>query len=270
MAGLNKYYSDYDNQNKSRYEKDVAAKIKILNQATNDAISGIKTQKAALPQQYQGAFDTNEIQYLLNQKQLEERMANMGLTDSGLNRTQETALVVQKMNTDAAYNQKKQAAISILDKKIAELQQANQQNIQSLKLTELEKYNTARDNYAIGAYKADQKAAAAAEAARIKAQNTTNSNKRKDFSTKLGYMSNDDLSDSAKLAHIYDYINYYDEDINSTTFLNNDIKTLLSAANITESDWQTYMRNRLGIASIPQAYSKEYTSWLKASKPSLK
>ena len=245
MAGLNKYYSDYDNQNKSRYEKDVAAKIKILNQATNDAISGIKTQKAALPQQYQSDFDANEIQYLLNQKQLEERMANMGLTDSGLNRTQMTALTVQKQNTDAAYNLKKQNAINVLDKKIAELQQANQQNIQSLKLTELEKYNTARDNYAIGAYEADQKAAAEAEAARIKAQQDYEKERKSAFSSLLENLE-DASTDNQKLEYIYDYMGNYEDEVDDISFLNDNISRALTFANIPQNTWRFFIRARQG------------------------
>lgn len=288
MASYNDYINQYYKDTKSEYEKQKKKITDLSNANLKDAnalieantqasIKPLEEKKLTLPQQFQSAFDANEIQYLVNQRQLEERMANLGLTDSGLNRTQETALAVQKMNTDAAYNQRKQAAIKSLDDQINEIiatgnlkkQEATLNSSSALRsdLLNLENnYKANAQTYASDMVKAD----AEAEAARIKAQNTTNSNKRKDFSTKLGYMSNDDLSDSAKLAHIYDYINYYDEDINSTTFLNNDIKTLLSAANITESDWQTYMRNRLGIASIPQAYSKEYTSWLKASKPSLK
>ncbi len=56
---------------------------------------------------YQEQFDANAIAELVNQKKVEERMANMGLTDSGLNRTQQTALSVQRGNADAATRRSK-------------------------------------------------------------------------------------------------------------------------------------------------------------------
>lgn len=270
MASLDYYKKQYDNANLGALKKKIETTTALSNQALENTIKPIEQQKAALPQQYQSYFDTNEIQHLVNKRQLEERMANLGLTDSGLNRTQETALAVQKSNTTAAYNQKKQAAIASLDNQIAQLRAQSGLNLQSTLLGIQDQYDTAKENYAADMVKAEQMAAAQAEAARIKAANTQNNNKRKDFVTRLGYMADSDLENYSKMGYIYDYINYYDEDINSNTFLNNDVKTLLSAANISENDWQTYMRNRLGIVSVPQQRSNEYTSWLKASKPSLK
>ncbi len=105
-------------------------------------------------------------------------MANLGLTDSGLNRTQETALAVQKMNTDAAYNQRKQAAIKSLDDQINEIiatgnlkkQEATLNSSSALRsdLLNLENnYKANAQTYASDVVKAD----AEAEAARIKGQN---------------------------------------------------------------------------------------------------
>lgn len=71
-------------------------------------------QQAALPQQYRASFDKNELQQLINERQLKERMNRLGLTDSGLNRSQQTALQVQRSNADQAVMQQKTAAANAI------------------------------------------------------------------------------------------------------------------------------------------------------------
>lgn len=45
---------------------------------------------------YDDSYRENAIQKLINERQVAESMANMGLTDSGLNRTQQTAVLGRK------------------------------------------------------------------------------------------------------------------------------------------------------------------------------
>lgn len=74
--------------------------------------------------EYREQFDANAIAEMVGQKKVEERMANMGLTDSGLNRTQQTALSVQKGNADAATRKSKleyvQELEHLINKAVAE------------------------------------------------------------------------------------------------------------------------------------------------------
>lgn len=84
-----------------------AGAIANMQQATNTGIS-------ALNQQYQKAYDVNEINRLIAQRQLAEQMENMGLTNSGLNRTQMAALETQKANANASVLQQKNAAANAL------------------------------------------------------------------------------------------------------------------------------------------------------------
>ncbi len=195
MASYDYYINQYDKTNKDKYNKQVqkvtdlanstlTGTLNLIDQNTQSSIKPLEQKKEALPQQYQSYFDTNALQNLVNQRQLEERMANLGLTNSGLNRTQETALAVQKSNTAAAYNQKKQAAILSLDNQINELiasgnlkkqeatlksKSALQSQLYSLEDT----YNTNRQNYASSMEQADKQAAAQVEAARIKESKIT-------------------------------------------------------------------------------------------------
>lgn len=83
-----------------------------------------QAQIEQLPEAYQKQFDANAVQELVGRRKVEEAMANMGLTDSGLNRTQQTALSVQRGNADAAARLEQQKKTQELQDKIAQLIEA--------------------------------------------------------------------------------------------------------------------------------------------------
>ena len=119
------YYKEYGKENDASVESDYN-KIKgdtstllsdyktALDQSYETAEKKLNeqaaAQTAALPQQYRSAFDKNELQQRINERQLQERMQRMGLTNSGLNRSQQTALQLQRSNADQAVGQQKNAA----------------------------------------------------------------------------------------------------------------------------------------------------------------
>lgn len=61
--------------------------------------------------EYKGLYDRAALQQLVNERELERRQANLGLTDSGLTATQQTAIQVARGNADANIDAQKQAAI---------------------------------------------------------------------------------------------------------------------------------------------------------------
>lgn len=63
---------------------------------------------------YDEAQQKNELQKYINEKQLQENMANLGLTDSGLNRTQQTAVQLSYANNKADLNRQRQSAVDAL------------------------------------------------------------------------------------------------------------------------------------------------------------
>ena len=63
---------------------------------------------------YRALYDENAIRERVAQLNVEEAMANMGLTDSGLNRTQQTAISATRMRADAQTSAEKQAALDAL------------------------------------------------------------------------------------------------------------------------------------------------------------
>lgn len=110
----------------------------VVDASTSNAVGKVNTQITELPTYYQSAYDANAIQQKINERKVEERMANLGLTDSGLNRTQQTALAVSKMNKDAAITQQKNAAVSSLKQQIADLEASGELEKMKIK-TEAEK-----------------------------------------------------------------------------------------------------------------------------------
>lgn len=95
-----------------------------IDRSTAASTKPYQTQIEQLPEAYQKQFDANAVQELVGRRKVEEAMANMGLTDSGLNRTQQTALSVQRGNADAAARLEQQKKTQELQDKIAQLIEA--------------------------------------------------------------------------------------------------------------------------------------------------
>ena len=95
-----------------------------IDRTTTASTKPYQTQIEQLPEAYQKQFDANAVQELVGRRKVEEAMANMGLTDSGLNRTQQTALSVQRGNADAAARLEQQKKTQELQDKIAQLIEA--------------------------------------------------------------------------------------------------------------------------------------------------
>ena len=95
-----------------------------IDRTTTASTKPYQTQIEQLPEAYQKQFDANAVQELVGRRKVEEAMANMGLTDSGLNRTQQTALSVQRSNADAAARLEQQKKTQELQDKIAQLIEA--------------------------------------------------------------------------------------------------------------------------------------------------
>ena len=153
-----------------------------------------------LPSQYQSLFDANAVQELVGRRQVQEAMANMGLTDSGLNRTQQTALSVQRGNADASVRLAQQQKTQELQDKISQLVEnaaaQKQQQEASIRANTSDWYNTLLSNFYSTAqqqgtslYNAEQeRAAAAAEAERqrlIAAADAEAKAKQQDFENQL-------------------------------------------------------------------------------------
>lgn len=92
--------------------------LAALTSATEQELSSLKqhyrAQAEKTEQDYRSLYDENAIRERIAQLNVEEAMANMGLSDSGLNRTQQTALSATRMRADAQAAAQKQAALDAL------------------------------------------------------------------------------------------------------------------------------------------------------------
>lgn len=216
---LSSYYRKYDaenldalNQQKQIINQTADASIKMIEDAGN---AQIKEAEHA----YDGVINTANVQKLINERAVAERMSNMGLTDSGLNRTQQTAIELSRSNAINNANIARQKQIDALA--LAVSQQVGQINIQrntdimNADLT----YNANRDSWASSMYDADQQAAAARYKARLDrdakmAQMQIDAeNERLDARNKLfEKLYDEELTNSQKANYINSFNRKYGED----------------------------------------------------------
>lgn len=88
---------------------------KTYNQKVKDLKSDYDTQIFETGRSYEDAYRENAVQKAINERQVAESMANMGLRDSGLNRTQQTAVQLGYANNNAAIDKSKRQAVDSLN-----------------------------------------------------------------------------------------------------------------------------------------------------------
>lgn len=82
---------------------------------------------------YENEYERNAVQKLINERQIAERNANLGLTDSGLNRTQQTAAQMSYANQKGKIDLAKKGALDKLTQNLASsLSSIEQSRIASL------------------------------------------------------------------------------------------------------------------------------------------
>lgn len=112
--------AEYEAKRKQAAEDYINRYNQAADIASKPVIEGYEQDIAKVPQQYAAGFNANAVQERINAKNVAERMANMGMTDSGLNRTQQTALTLQRGNADARLREQQQNAIDELTRALNE------------------------------------------------------------------------------------------------------------------------------------------------------
>ena len=112
--------AEYEAKRKQAAEDYINRYNQAADIASKPVIEGYEQDIAKVPQQYAAGFNANAVQERINAKNVAERMANMGMTDSGLNRTQQTALTLQRGNADARLREQQQNAIDELTRALTE------------------------------------------------------------------------------------------------------------------------------------------------------
>ena len=200
-------------ENADAYKKSVGETFDIQGEQAKKQAEHDKQQ---LDGQYKGLYDEAALQQLVNERNLKQRQASLGLTDSGLTASQQTAIQVSRGNADAKISAQKQAAIDSITLQLEQYLAQIEQNRAS-SFAEIDyNLNTANNNLyntlmsqaysnqaALDA--ANAQAEATREAARIAAAETAANNHKGDvdnYYAKAKYLLNNSGDEEA----VYDYI----------------------------------------------------------------
>lgn len=249
--------NSFRKQTSKNYADSEAAAIQAAKDAANANIKLIEdnygTQIADAKAAYDPLFRQNEIQRAVNERYLERRAAEMGLTDSGLSRTQQTANRLSYSNQNAEYMRQRQKAVDTLkaamDAKILEQNTNLNTNIAGIKTT----YADKRTADAVSMYNEAVKNETELEKEKLKYINNTATTAAENFkdlynTLKSEYKANnsDGLGaalDETKIspvhaAMIYEYQKQSGLPTNSTQ-----MKMLLNAAGISAEDYEAEANN---------------------------
>ena len=167
-------YDDYLNQAKSYWDperKKEEEKIKSVSEMQKKSVTDIYNKQSDDTEvAYEDDYRENAVQKLINEREVAENMANLGLTDSGLNRTQQTAIQLSYANNKAKLDRQKQAQLDTIALKLnTELSSIEQTLLSDIAAND-EKYNGYITNMANEGYSAAKQAEADIETARINAE----------------------------------------------------------------------------------------------------
>lgn len=173
MATASKTLEQYREEERAKNallaDADVGVSNSIYNTQKQNTQSLYQGQIRDTTASYEDALRSNETQKFLNSRAIERRMAEMGLTDSGLNRTQQTAVQLSAANNAGAIQRQRQKAIDTLAQAMASdistieaERAAKEQSIRSGYISEA-------DSRATSLYNADLQSATDLETANINA-----------------------------------------------------------------------------------------------------
>lgn len=155
-----KTYTDYLqeilNAQKAEKEKQLQG-IDQKYQNLSDEITGNYSQEIqAIQGIYDDYIDKSYVQKLIDKKQVQETLSNMGLTDSGLNRTQQTAVQLSHSNRAGKYSALKQQQIDSLAKEMRSKLTDNLLQAEKEKANASEKFQKEAESKATELYKNQQ------------------------------------------------------------------------------------------------------------------
>lgn len=133
------YYDEAYAKNKGIVDQQYAERQKTTKDSINQYAGTVDNQVNttageyqkqidSAPGKYQSLYNENAIREIAARANLQEQMANAGIVDSGLNRTQMTSLANQKGNADAAVSQQKQDYINQLSDAILKVKAEGEAN----------------------------------------------------------------------------------------------------------------------------------------------
>ncbi|MBQ2704731.1 MAG: hypothetical protein IJF58_04200 [Clostridia bacterium] len=133
----NKMQEELAKKRKEQAKLDTAIKNQQVTQAGADDIGKLSGK-------YRSIYDENAVKQYIGERKVAENMANLGLTDSGLNRTQQTALGVSRGNADYNTRLQYESAVRSIEQSVRDEIAANN-NALTTKLDSIDQ-QVAEDN----------------------------------------------------------------------------------------------------------------------------
>ena len=120
-----KTYEEYESEqlerSKTLAEQSVSASNSLYDTAIADAETEYTASAKETESSYRQLYDANAVDELVARRDIEETLANMGLTDSGLNRTQQTAISLSRSRADSQVSRQKQEAVNAIMRELDSL-----------------------------------------------------------------------------------------------------------------------------------------------------
>ena len=126
-----KIYEEIEKQTDESTEKKLKAVDKTITGQTKVAEAKIESQKKALPEEYKPLYDASEVQKIVDRRNIMNRMANTGATNSGLSDSLSAAVELSAGNRAQALNAQQRAALDKLSQSLIELQTSARNEIAS-------------------------------------------------------------------------------------------------------------------------------------------
>lgn len=120
MSRLTELYDIYKKQGAAQQKADVAASDKIYDTQRQQTQNTYNRQIQDTNNSYEDMYRENAVQKLINEREIAENMADLGLTDSGLNRTQQTAVQFSYANGKNKIDVNRQKAVDTLTASLAD------------------------------------------------------------------------------------------------------------------------------------------------------
>lgn len=120
MSRIDELYNTYKKLGAAQQNADIAASDKLYDTQKQQTQNTYNRQINETSKNYEDLYDENAVQRLINEREIAENMANSGLTDSGLNRTQQTAVQLSYANSKNKIDTTRQKAIDTLTASLAD------------------------------------------------------------------------------------------------------------------------------------------------------
>lgn len=120
MSRLTELYDIYKKQGTAQRDADVAASDKMYDTQRRQTQDTYDMQIKDTNNSYEDMYRENAVQRLINERKIAEDMAGLGLTDSGLNRTQQTAVQLSYANGKNKIDVNRQKAVDTLTASLAD------------------------------------------------------------------------------------------------------------------------------------------------------